>query len=381
MNNLAIDKLLEELKMGIGWDVFKANVGWNLADSAMGAISDAIDKNAKEQEARAIAAKEQQDKNDMLKTLVFMVGNNIELDRTGKKAIAQTLSDIYDENISLFSIEDKIDASYSEIQNESPKQFFANIKSIQSDREQVCLMYLVVMVLYMGLSDEKLVLPAHVYNLSLIKQFFAVSRSELAQCYSAVSEKINKDVDDIADVFEELTSDESIKKIEAENPGLVYDDTKLLSENESLNPKEEVEKLYYSCIQDVNGDEEFKKRFFLADENPKKVLAAVNAYAKNCKGEEILALYDDSSFGNGKVGFLLTNKKLYVCNTLEKPQEIELSKIEVISATTKKMNSFISVNNISIDTALCSEVGQSIVSTFLQKVIPLAKQIEVVSEQ
>ena len=381
MKKLAIDKLLEELKMGIGWDVFKANVGWNLADSAMGAISDAIDKNAKEQEARAIAAKEQQDKNDMLKTLVFMVGNNIELDRTGKKAIAQTLSDIYGENISLFSIEDKIDASYSEIQNESPKQFFANIKSIQSDREQVCLMYLVVMVLYMGLSDEKLVLPAHVYNLSLIKQFFAVSRNELAQCYSAVSEKINKDVDDIADVFEELTSDESIKKIEAENPGLVYDDTKLLSENESLNPKEEVEKLYYSCIQDVNGDEEFKKRFFLADENPKKVLAAVNAYAKNCKGEEILALYDDSAFGNGKVGFLLTNKKLYVCNTLEKPQEIELSKIEVISATKKKMNSFISVNNIRIDTALCSEVGQSIVSTFLQKVIPLAKQIEVVSEQ
>ena len=69
--------------------------------------------------------------------------------------------------------------------------------------------------------------------------------------------------------------------------------------------KEEVEKLYYSCIQDVNGDEEFKKRFFLADENPKKVLASVNAYAKNCKGEEILALYDDSSFGNGKVGFSL----------------------------------------------------------------------------
>ena len=131
----------------------------------------------------------------------------------------------------------------------------------------------------------------------------------------------------------------------------------------------------------MNGDEEFKKRFFLADENPKKVLAAVNAYAKNCKGEEILALYDDSAFGNGKVGFLLTNKKLYVCNTFEKPQEIELSKIEIISATPKKMNSFISVNNISIDTALCSEVGQSIVSTFLQKVIPLAKQIEVVSEQ
>ena len=377
---MAIDKLLEELKMGIGWDVFKANVGWNLADSAMGAISDAIDKNAKEQEARAIAAKEQQDKNEMLKTLVFMVGNNIELDRTGKKAIAQTLSDIYGENISLFSIEDKIDASYSEIKNESPKQFFANIKSIKSDREQVCLMYLVVMVLYMGLSDEKLVLPAHVYNLSLIKQFFAVSRSELAQCYSAVSEKINKDVDDIADVFEELTSDESIKKIEAENPGLVYDDTKLLSENESLNPKEEVEKLYYSCIQDVNGDEEFKKRFFLADENTKKVLAAVNAYAKNCKGEEILALYDDSSFGNGKVGFLLTNKKLYICNSFEKPQEIELASIKEINANPKKLNPFITVNEYQISTSMLNQKGTEIVCKFLQKSIPFAEQVKVITE-
>ena len=366
--------------MGIGWDVFKANVGWNLADSAMGAISDAIDKNAKEQEARAIAAKEQQDKNDMLKTLVFMVGNNIELDRTGKKAIAQTLSDIYGENISLFSIEDKIDASYSEMKNESPKQFFANIKAIKSDREQVCLMYLVVMVLYMGLSDEKLVLPAHVYNLSLIKQFFAVSRNELAQCYSAVSEKINKDVDDIADVFEELTSEESIKKIEAENPYLVYDDTKLLSENESLNPKEEVEKLYYSCIQDVNGDEEFKKRFFLADENPKKVLAAVNAYAKNCKGEEILALYDDSSFGNGKVGFLLTNKKLYICNSFEKPQEIELASIKEIKANPKKLNSFITVNEYQISTSMLNQKGTEIVCNFLQKSIPFAEQVKVITE-
>ena len=158
--------------MGIGWDVFKANVGWNLADSAMGAISDAIDKNAKEQEARAMAAKEQQDKNDMLKTLVFMVGNNIELDRTGKKAIAQTLSSIYEENISLFSIEDKIDASYSEMKNESPKQFFANIKAINSDREQVCLMYLVTMVLYMGLSDEKQALPH--YQKRLIKMLMTL---------------------------------------------------------------------------------------------------------------------------------------------------------------------------------------------------------------
>lgn len=67
----------------------------------------------------------------------------------------------------------------------------------------------------------------------------------------------------------------------------------------------------------MNGDEEFKKRFFLADENPKKVLAAVNAYAKNCKEEEILALYDDSAFGNGKVDFYLQIKNFIFVTVLK----------------------------------------------------------------
>ena len=65
--------------MGIGFEVFKANIGWNLADSVMGSISNAVEKNAAEQEAKAKAAKMEQDKNDMLKTLIFMVGNNIAL--------------------------------------------------------------------------------------------------------------------------------------------------------------------------------------------------------------------------------------------------------------------------------------------------------------
>ena len=38
--------------MGIGFDVFKANIGWNLADSVMGSISNAIEKNSKENAAR-----------------------------------------------------------------------------------------------------------------------------------------------------------------------------------------------------------------------------------------------------------------------------------------------------------------------------------------
>ena len=130
----------------------------------------------------------------------------------------------------------------------------------------------------------------------------------------------------------------------------------------------------------MNGDEEFKKRFFLADENPKKVLTAVNAYAKNCKGEEILALYDDSSFGNGKVGFLLTNKKLYICNSFEKPQEIELASIKEINANPKKLNPFITVNEYQISTSMLNQKGTEIVCKFLQKSIPFAEQVKVITE-
>jgi hypothetical protein len=361
--------------MGIGFDVFKANIGWNLADSVMGSISNAVEKNAAEQEAKAQAAKMEQDKNDMLKTLIFMVGNNMSLDRNGKKSIAAVLSTIYDENISLFSIEEKIDSAYAEIKTESPKQFFSTIAAINSDREQVCAMYLVTMFLYMELSDESIALPAHAYNLSLIKRFFAISRTELAKCYAALGEKLGKDIDDIADIFEELTSEESMKKIEAENPTLVYEETEKYLP--SSNPKGDIETIYHTSIHEVNGDEEFKKRFFLADSNPKKIFAAVNAYAKNCKGEEIIAMYDDSSFLNGKVGFLLSNKKLYICNSFQNPQEIELSSVNVISAPPKSLNPFIKVNDIQINTSMLNKKKTEVICNFLQKAIPIAMQIEV----
>ena len=358
--------------MGIGFDVFKANIGWSLADSMMGSISNAIEKNAAEQQARAQAEKEESDKNDMLKTLVFMVGNNIPLDRTGKKAIASVLSEVQDENISLFSIEDKIDAAYSDIQTKNPKQFFANIAAINSDRGQVCLMYLVTLLIYTKLSDDNAALPAHAYNLSLIKHFFGITRTELANCYGALGKQLNKDTDDIADVFEELTSEESIKAIERENPTLVYSETKEALPAPNTSPKEEVEKLYRSTVQ--GSDSDFTDRFSLADSNPKKAIAAVNAYAKNCKGEEILVFYDDSAFGNGKVVFLLTNKKLYICNSFEKPQEIALADISTISGTEKAA---IYVNRIKISTILIKEEKKQLVCEFLEKAIPLAIKINV----
>lgn len=368
--------------MGIGFDVFKANIGWNLADSVMGSISNAIEKNAQENAERQKIEKEALNKSDMLKTLVFMIGNNIIIDRNEKKAIASILSKIYDKNISLFSIEEEIDNTYSELKSKKIKDFFSSITAINTDREQTCLIYVVMLLLYMQLSEDNMVLPVHTYNLALIKQYFEINRKELAECYTALANKLEQDTDDIADFFEELTSDESINKIKTENPTIVCNE---IEEKNSApiiceNPKEEIEKEYYALIQNIDSDEEFKKRFFLADSNPKKTISAVNAYAKNCRDEEILAVYDDSSFCNGKVGFLLTNKKLYICNSFEKPQEIELDIIQSIVPSPKLFNSFITVNNIKIETAMLNGAATEFVASFLQKAIPLAIQIKIKCE-
>ena len=166
----------------------------------------------------------------------------------------------------------------------------------------------------------------------------------------------------------ESVNEEVIEERPAEEPSISV----------SENPKEDIEALYVAVAQ--NGDESFTGRFFLSDSNPKKVIAAVKAYAKNCKGEEILVAYDDSAFGNGKVGFLLSNKKLYICNSFEKPQEIELSAVQSVSATPKSMNSFITVNDIKIDMTMVNGAAAELIAEFLQKAIPLAKQIEVQSE-
>lgn len=75
--------------MGFAFDLIKAHIGYSLADGVMDSISDAIEKNAAESAAREKAAKEASDRNDMLRTLVFMSGNNIALDRSGKKTSQQ----------------------------------------------------------------------------------------------------------------------------------------------------------------------------------------------------------------------------------------------------------------------------------------------------
>ena len=102
------------------------------------------------------------------------------------------------------------------------------------------------------------------------------------------------------------------------------------------------------------------------------------------KSEEETILYKikvtrlyDSSFSNGRAGFLLSNKKLYTCNSFQKPQEIELNSVDVISVPPKSFNAFINVNNIQINTSMLNKKKTEVICNFLQKAIPIAMQIEV----
>ena len=88
--------------MGVGFDMFKAVIGYSIAEGVVNSVSDAMERSSAESAVREQNAKDASFKNNMLRILVFMLGNNIELDRDGKKQISSYLSEVTGEKISLF---------------------------------------------------------------------------------------------------------------------------------------------------------------------------------------------------------------------------------------------------------------------------------------
>lgn len=223
----------------------------------------------------------------------------------------------------------------------------------------------------------------------LTDEEFAAQKAKILGTASETPKEKVEEVKELKEVkaAEEVKEIKTEERIEAAPPASVQEETKEQAKEEVPepapkvyeNPKEEFEVLFYDVVQKAANDD-FTQRFLLADKNPKKILAAVKAYAKNCAGENALLMYDDSTFGNGKVGMLLTNKKMYVGNSFETPVEIELSSIRAISATPKSLNSFIMVNEVKIDTAFLNKTTTVLLSDFLQKAVPLAMQIQAPNE-
>ena len=381
--------------MGVGFDFFKATIGHNLANGVMDSLSEAIANNAAENSAREEAKKANSYKNDLLKTLVFMPGNNTVLERSAKKTIAEYLSGVCEESVSLFSIEDKIDLAYEKINADGPRKFFSEIRAINSDREQVVAIYTCVLILYEELANSEKVLPAHIYNMALIKHFFALTRKELTECYDAVAKANEADIDDIADLFESMTSEEAIKAIEAANPTLVYTEDEAEDEDEiedeepeveeeppqetsepdvCANPREEIERLYYEALKEAGtAGKDFKDKVCLADSNPYFVSKAVNLYAKDCVGEDALLVFDNTWTKNFKNGFLLTNKNLYIGQGGRLKAKIALEQIKFIDMPANDYK--IVVNTTDFPANMILPEGATALANYLVKVIPLAMQI------
>lgn len=381
--------------MGIGFDIFKARMGARLADAVMDSFSGADDIDSAEIERSQNYDDDEQDakcnvnKSDMLRTLVFLMGNNHSLERNDKKAIAKRLSFIYDEDISLFSIEDKIDEAYGETKTKNAKKYFDGMDEILYDREQAAIAYMLVLCLYDELESSESSTPAYTYNLALIKRTLEMKRSELTVCYQFAGQVLKMDTDDVADKFEEITSDEYMKKLEEENPSFIR-----VEEKEELpppvptpapqqatpvceNPRGEISKLYYEAMAGAGSNNvDFSKHVFLADDKPDFVLKAVKSYAKGCVGEDVILVFDNTFTKNCKNGLLLTTKNLYIGSCGLLIAKIPLADVNFIDVKIGALTNVVKINAVEMQSEQILNDGTRALGNLLQKIIPLAMQIE-----
>jgi len=66
----------------------------------------------------------------------------------------------------------------------------------------------------------------------------------------------------------------------------------------------------------------------------KKLNKATKNYAKIGNDETVIILFDETVFGSAKLGFLLTSKRLYRKNTLERADSVEIDEIIGLSLDT-----------------------------------------------
>ena len=365
--------------------MFKMRIGDAIADTLIDSVSSAIQESSEEAEAAAAIRKSESNRHDTLKSIVFMLTHNIGIDRTIKKQIAKLFSEVEQEQISLFSIEDKIDTAYKLLSENSPENFFIDIDSIFCNRVTAMQIYMYICFVYMRLNSEDAILPAHIHNFYLIKKNFRFSRAELAECYGVLAKMAESDTDDMANLFEELTSEENIAKIESENPALVYiepeeddvADEEATVANISENPLEDIKALYSQCLTAAADDSnEVKKHLFLADSNPDFVMKAVKLYAKDCVGEEAIFVYDDTFMKSCKDGFLLTNKNLFIGSSGKLSAKIPLSEINFIDVSVSTFIYKIKVNSAEISSAQILKNGTIALANLLKEAIPLAMQIK-----
>lgn len=125
----------------------------------------------------------------------------------------------------------------------------------------------------------------------------------------------------------------------------------------------------YNSIQDIY----IKKNIHLIDAytNPKtkdKLSIAMKTYA-SIRDENVIAFYDSTTFGSGKTGFIITDKKIYVHNPLETAWSISIKNLE----TVQLVKDYVFINDKKLSIITTNNKTREDVRDFLEVVLFLGK--------
>lgn len=116
-----------------------------------------------------------------------------------------------------------------------------------------------------------------------------------------------------------------------------------------------------------------KGKFHVLNEGERanlKIAKAIQSYAAIVPGEYALICYDDTFFGGAKNGMLISNKRVFCRNYVEKPWEIDVKSIHEISEVEK----YLVLNDRKIEITGTSDRSEII--EFIKFVIFTVKQLE-----
>ena len=99
-------------------------------------------------------------------------------------------------------------------------------------------------------------------------------------------------------------------------------------------------------VDQLNEKYQLSKVYFLnkSDKGIKKIENAVAEYAPEAKNETVIFVFDDTLFGSGKDGFLVTNKAIYIHNAFKDSQSILWKDVKIFELNKVKSSYEIWIN-------------------------------------
>lgn len=318
---------------------------------------------------------------NILKFCTFIMAYHCEFSKEEKKALIAFINEKFETSLSVFECNDAFDEYVALISNKNSKDAFYSLFIEKLEDSDYAYMFVKAFDLIVNFMEEDELeasfIGQYVYNFYLIKKLLELNNSVLAKEYAVLADEKESDIDDIADAIDNLTSEKYIKELVEQFPiigeceegsqvNFVEIRKKNANEKKLSDAKimETIKNTYHSFIKTKS---EVEKQFYFLDENSKVIDNAIKTYAKGSTGENVLFQWDDSLLGNGKVGFLLTNKNIYFRNSFSNPDVVSLEDIDSFSA---KGNSIVANGKIIYVTSMTEDVKE-----FLNEILPLVKKL------